>query len=93
MRPPVCYDAASATLLARVYPNIPVVGADDGVIKYLCSFQVKRLIGIETATALVAFHRRKPEDQVTVRWHQLTTTNLSNLYVRSRRPALLLTTD
>jgi len=42
---------------------------------------------IEAAAALIAFHRMKTEDQVTIRWHSLTTRNLGYLYVSSRYPA------
>jgi hypothetical protein len=52
-----------------------------------CVIWVESVIRIEAAAALIAFHRMKKEDQVTLRWHQLTTRTLGYLYARSRHPA------
>jgi len=65
-----CYDAASATLLARV--PFPLSGGRtlDCMIRILaCAIWVERVIRIEAAAALIAFYRIKTEDQVALRWH------------------------
>ena len=64
------YDAASATLLARV--PFPLSGGRtlDCMIRILaCAIWMERVIRIEAAAALIAFYRIKTEDQVALRWH------------------------
>jgi hypothetical protein len=52
-----------------------------------CAIWLEGVMRIEAAAAPIAFHRMETEDQVTLRWHQLTTRTLGYLYVRSRHPA------